>query len=328
MIRIASLQSRPASATYSLPFLLPRFKHDRRPARSSVAIVPALKYSEALAEILWDALKLFNLDLRGKSVLLKPNLVDHVDGVEINTHPLVIAAAVECFRRLGAAHVTVAEGPGHQRDTQLLLAETGLAATLKDLGVPFIDLNRDDLVKVRLNANRSGLKELWLPKTVMRAEFIVSVPKVKTHHWSGVTLSMKNMFGLVPGLKYGWPKNVLHWRGINRCIIDIAATVPVHFVIADAIVCMEGNGPLAGTPRRLDCLILADDPVAADATCARMMGLRPEAIPHVRAAGRFLGNMDISCIEQLACPLTVPAAPFTVVPEFERLRTAKHVGRG
>jgi uncharacterized protein (DUF362 family) len=328
MMRITWHKSRPASATCALPFLLSPFKHDRRLARSRVAIVAAPKYSAALTEILRDALKLFNLDLRGKSVLLKPNLVDHVEGVEINTHPFVIGAAVECFLRLGAAHVTVAEGPGHQRDTQLLLFETGLAGILKDLGTPFIDLNRDDLVKVRLNANRSGLKELWLPKTAMRADFIVSMPKVKTHHWSGVTLSMKNMFGLVPGVKYGWPKNVLHWRGINRCIVDIVATVPIHFVIADAIVCMEGNGPLAGTPRHLDCLILADDPVAADATCARMMGLRPEAVPHIRAAGRFLGNMDISCIEQLACPLGAPAVPFAVLPEFTHLRTAKRAGRG
>lgn len=74
------------------------------------------------------------------------------------------------------------------------------------------------------------------------------MPKVKVHHWSGVTLSMKNMFGVVPGSKYGWPKNILHWRGIQQSILDICATVPIHFVIADAIIAMEGNGPLNGTP--------------------------------------------------------------------------------
>lgn len=79
------------------------------------------------------------------------------------------------------------------------------------------------------------------------ADFIVSMPKVKTHHWAGVTLSMKNMFSVVPGVKYGWPKNLLHWRGIQQCVVDLAATVPIHFVIADATVCIEGNGPLAGT---------------------------------------------------------------------------------
>lgn len=285
-----------------------------------MAVVCAPGYSTALEQILWDALKLFALDVRGKCVLLKPNLVDHIEGVEINTHPQVVGAAVECFRRLEAAEVTVGEGPGHQRDTELLLSETGLGAILKDLAAPFIDLNRDDLVKVRLQSNYSGLKELWLSKTAMNADFIVSMPKVKTHHWSGVTLSMKNMFGLVPGLKYGWPKNILHWQGIDRSILDIAATVPVHFVIADAIVCMEGNGPLAGSARRLDRLILADDPVAADATSVRLMGLLPEAIPHIRVAGQFLGNIEVSRIEQLACGLNTPSVPFTVIPAFEYMQ--------
>jgi uncharacterized protein (DUF362 family) len=320
MIRTPLATNWAASTISESAFLSAYVRHWRRPARSRVAIVPTWSYSTALEKLLWEAVKLFDLDVRGKSILLKPNLVDYIDEVEINTHPLVVGAAVECFRRLGAAKVTVGEGPGHQRDTNLLLYETGLGAILKELAVPFIDLNRDDLVKVRLKVNCSGLKEIWFPQTVMNTDFIVSMPKVKTHHWSGVTLSLKNLFGVVPGSKYGWPKNVLHWRGIDRCIIDIAATVPVHFVIADAIVCMEGNGPLAGTARRLDTLLLADDPVTADATCARLMGLRPEAIRHIRLAAQFLGNTDIQRIDQLGCALSVPAVSFSVVPEFEYLR--------
>ena len=84
------------------------------------------------------------------------------------------------------------------------------------------------------------------------SDFIVSMPKVKTHHWTGVTLSMKNMFGIVPGSRYGWPKNVLHWAGIHESILDICATVRPHFVIADGIVAMEGDGPLNGTEHRPD----------------------------------------------------------------------------
>lgn len=320
MIRTVSPKTCAASAPDTLPFLTPRLDPRRMPARSRVAIVPASNYSTALEKLLWDALRLFDLDVRGKSIVLKPNLVDYIEGVETNTHPSIIGAAVKCFRRLGAARVTIGDGPGHQRDTRLLLSQTGLGAILRELDVPFIDLNRDDLVKVRLKAGCSGLKEVWLPRTVMNADFIVSMPKVKTHHWAGVTLSLKNLFGVLPGSKYGWPKNVLHWRGIDRCIIDLAATVPVDFVIADAIVCMEGNGPLAGTARSLERLILADDVVAADATCARLMGLFPDAIRHIRRAAQFLGNMDTSLIDQLACPLRFPSVAFTVVPEFEHLR--------
>jgi hypothetical protein len=58
------------------------------------------------------------------------------------------------------------------------------------------------------------------------------------------------------------------------------------------------------------------------------MGLHPEAIPHICAAAQFLGNMDTFRIEQLGCPVTAPAAPFTVVPEFQHLRTTKRAGWG
>jgi hypothetical protein len=100
-----------------------------------------------------------------------------------------------------------------QRDTYLVLAESGLEAQLRSQKLAFVDLNRDVLIKVATRANYTGLDHLWLPRTVLASDFVVSMPKMKTHHWAGVTLSMKNMFGIVPGTKYGWPKNILHWKG-------------------------------------------------------------------------------------------------------------------
>jgi uncharacterized protein (DUF362 family) len=152
------------------------------------------------------------------------------------------------------------------------------------------------------------------------------MPKMKAHHWSGVTLSMKNMFGVVPGARYGWPKNILHWKGIQESILDVCATVPVHFVIADAIMAMEGNGPLHGTPRPLNRIVLADDPVAADATCARLMGLDPDRITHIRVGAQFLGNSSEELIRQLAEALDPLQCPFRLVPEFEHLRRIVNCG--
>jgi uncharacterized protein (DUF362 family) len=143
------------------------------------------------------------------------------------------------------------------------------------------------------------------------------MPKIKTHHWAGVTLSLKNMFGVVPGQKYGWPKNLLHWQGIKESILDICATVPIHFVIADGVVAMEGNGPLQGTARALRKVVLADDSVAADATCARLMGLDPARIEHIAEASRFLGNIKPAAIRQLS--RWKPLRPFQVLPEFAHL---------
>jgi uncharacterized protein (DUF362 family) len=285
-----------------------------------VAILRVESYSHNLENILHSGLELFHLDVRGKSVLLKPNLVDYNPGNHINTHPFLVSAAVECFRRLGAKSVLIGEGPGHQRDTELVLLESGFSEELRQLKVPFVDLNRDELVMTPLLATYTGMKHLWLPRTVFEADFVVSMPKVKTHHWSGITLSMKNMFGVVPGAKYGWPKNILHWKGIQESILDVCATVPVHFVIADAIVAMEGNGPLNGHPRPLNRIVLADDPVAADATCARLMGLDPTRITHIRIGAQFLGNASVERIDQVAEAVCAPANPFEVVLEFQHLR--------
>jgi len=268
-----------------------KYSRDLRPKRSRVAILHADHYSDKLDELVYDGLRLFNLNVRGKSILLKPNIVEYIPGKPVNTDTRLIGAAVEAFLRLDAASVTVGEGPGHHRDTDLLLYETGLGEHLARRKIGFVDLNRDELIKTKLQANYSGLGHLWLPRTVLASDFIVSMPKVKTHHWTGVTLSMKNMFGIVPGSRYGWPKNVLHWAGIHESILDICATVRPDFVIADAITAMEGDGPLNGTERRLNQLIFSDDAVAADATCVRALGLIPEHVTHIREASRFLGRI-------------------------------------
>lgn len=84
---------------------------------------------------------------------------------------------------------------------------------------------------------------------------------------------------------------------------------------------MEGDGPLNGTSRPLWSIVLADDPVAADATCARLMGLEPDRIPHLHEASLFLGNSSPALIDQAGEVLRLPQLPFQVVPEFQHLRS-------
>jgi len=308
-----------AGASVSTPFFLPKYHSNRRPKRSRVVVLHAEQYCQQLDQMLREGLRLFPINVRGKTVVLKPNLVDYLPGNDINTHPMLVLAAAEAFRRLGAEAVVVAEGPGHQRDTQLVLSQSGYQKSLRDEKIQFVDLNRDDLIRTPLRASYTGMKELWLPRTVLEADFLVSMPKIKTHHWSGVTLAMKNMFGIVPGARYGWPKNILHWKGIQESILDLCATVPIHFVIADGILAMEGNGPLNGIVRPLGKIVLADDPVAADTTCARLMGFEPRRIVHIREGARFLGNTDPGHIDEVGETVTPPATSFRVVPEFANL---------
>ena len=305
-----------ASAVIATELYAPKYSVDYRKKCSTVAVLEVAAYDAGLEDRLLQGLRGFQLDIQRKKVLLKPNLVEALPG-PVNTHSALLGTAARCFLRLGAASVTVGEGPGHQRDTELVIASAGLPEQLSDK-IRFVDLNRDELREVKLKASYTGLGSLWLPVSVLDADVIVSMPKIKTHHWAGVTLSLKNMFGIVPGQKYGWPKNLLHWQGINESILDICATVPVNFVIADGVVAMEGNGPLQGDPRNLQKIILADDPVAADATCCRLMGFDPEKIDHIANASRFLGNIESSRMQQLTS-WKKPDRAFAVIPQFRHI---------
>ena len=286
---------------------------------SRVAVLSCDSY-DAAPRAVEDGLRLIGANVFGKSVLLKPNLVEYAPSACINTHPMVVGSAIEALHRLGAASVIVAEGPGHVRDTQLLLEECGLGDMLHSVGgTQFLDLNFDEVISSAPATSMTSLDRLWLPRAVRAADVVISMPKVKTHHWAGVTLSLKNLFGVVPGSVYGWPKNVLHWEGIDNSIVELAASIPVHYVIADGIEAMEGNGPLHGPSRHLGSLVFADDPVAADATCCRLMGIDPAKVPHL-AAARPLGNLDAAMISQLGESVEGLRQTFALMKEFAHLR--------
>ena len=129
----------------------------------------------------------------------------------------------------------------------------------------------------------SKLRDVYLPNTILGADLIVSMPKMKTHHWVGATLSMKNFFGIIPGGIYGWPKNVLHWSGIHECIVDLSRVPGRTFAIADGIVGMEGNGPIQGTPKNCGVIVAGRVLPAVDATCSRIMGIDPNKVMYLNA---------------------------------------------
>ena len=298
------------------PALMPPFS--RPPSR--VAIRRVERYEADLGEVLDETLLEFDLPVRGKTVLLKPNLVGIDPSRIIDTHPAVIAAAREAFLRLGAAEVLIGDGPSMDRDTQAILESIRLREFAGPLERVFVDLNIDDVERVALKTRASRLKKLYLPKTVRRADFVVSMPKLKTHHWAGVTLSLKNMFGIVPGGCYGWPKNILHWAGIDRAILDLNAAVRPDFAIVDGIVGMEGNGPIQGTPKQCGVLVCGNDPVAVDSTCARVMGLLPEKIAYISKAATMLGHIEPGKIAQVGESIESVRTPFAVLDTFRRLR--------
>ncbi len=297
-----------------------------RPERSAVSVLSG-SYDGELGDVIRRGIELMELDVRGLNVVLKPNFVEFDPGGVINTNPAVLHGTIEALRMLGAGSIVVAEGAGHRRDTEYLLRDTGIGPALRDTRTSFVDLNHDTVHRTPLRGRFTPLGSLYLPDTVLGADLLISLPKLKTHHWAGVTLSMKNMFGIVPGSLYGWPKNVLHWAGINESILDINATLTSlrRFAIVDGIVGMEGNGPIQGEARPVGALIFGADPVAVDATCCRLMRIEPTRIDYIAEAGRFLGNLDRDRIDQRGEAIADLAQDFAVIEPFASVKQAAEV---
>lgn len=224
-------------------------------------------------------------DLSGKTILIKPNMLDVIDEHTATTHPKIVGAILELLGELGAGSMVVGDGSAFRRDTFSVAKSCGLAQVLEDRGVPFIDLNYDELSPVRV---RDGwirsTNTLWLPRHVVEADYIVSVPKLKAHHWAGVTLSLKNLLGVIPGSRYGWAKNIIHMNGINATILGLYRSLPPVISIVDGIIGMEGNGPLFGKPVQHGLLAMGRDPLSVDIICAQLMGFSIDSITHLNGA--------------------------------------------
>lgn len=313
------------AAAWAYPLLTRQLRE-----RPAVFVGKHAKYDGGLVGVIRDGLELCGVgpeQFRGSRVLLKPNMVEPIrTSPHMTTHPAMLMAAAEVFRGWGAT-VVAGEGPGHVRDTELALVESRLDEAIATAGIEFADLNYQEVGRVDNRARVSRLRELYFPRAVLEADFVVSMPKLKTHHWIGFTAAMKNLYGVMPGIKYGWPKNVLHHAGIPQSVIDINAALPRRLAIVDAIECMEGDGPIMGSSKHLGLVVVGNNPTAVDATCARIMGLDPERIPLMQIANRVLGPISDAQITQRGEAWRPLVQPFQVLdfPFLQEMRARRGV---
>ncbi|MBU1229339.1 MAG: DUF362 domain-containing protein, partial [Proteobacteria bacterium] len=289
-------------------------------AAPQVFVARAASYAVDLRQPILTALTELGIarHLRGKKVVLKPNLVEpHAGAEHINTHPEMVRAAAQAFLALGAKSVVVAEGSGHIRDPHEVLEASGLGAVLRQERLRFVDLNTAPFAALANPTQVSGLETITLPRLLLEADLVVSLAKLKTHHWAGVTLSMKNLFGALPGSVYGWPKNALHMAGIQACCVDITATLAPNLALIDGVVGMEGDGPIMGTPVNSGLIIAGTNLPAVDATCCRLMGINPERVGYLRRAAELgLGAIARDLITQRGETLEAASLRFALRPDI------------
>jgi uncharacterized protein (DUF362 family) len=255
--------------------------------RSKVAVIKG----ERGCEPVFRALDLIDYEsaLAGFSrVLIKVNFITTMTwDTGATTDPIVVEALIQRLKQL-PVEILVVESDATMTSADKAFEATGMAEMCSRYAVKCLNLRHaQDKVKIKI-PNGEVLKDITVPRIVTESA-IISAAKMKTHSATKVTLGMKNMFGLLPDkLKFKY-----HAMGISKVIVDINTVLKPHLTVIDGFTAMEGNGPTDGTPLKMNLIIAGKDPVAADATCSRIMGIDPHEISHIRGASqKGLGNID------------------------------------
>ena len=254
-------------------------------SRVAIARCPEYGGSE-LVQALHTVYDLAGLNeaLRGppSRVLVKPNLIHAAHPTAATTtHPAVVEAVVRSLQEAGHSVIIADSYSGAFRWTVKRLRKvyqtTGMTAVAQRTGC---ELNEDLTWQLVALPHGSLLRRVELLTVVSRSDWIVNVPKLKTHAYTGVTCAVKNLFGLVPGhYKVGYHARFAEERLFSRALKDLAISLPVRATVVDGIVAMEGNGPAAGSPAYLGILFGGEDLLAVDAVAAELCGMSSRHIP-------------------------------------------------
>jgi len=262
---------------------------------SKVAFCKVKKKSRiGVFETVWRAMELADWDkyVKGKKIFLKVNAMSNQVVPGQCTSPWVVEAVLIKLRKeLPDAQITMG-------DADLAAAEHldeaiqawGFKQLGEKYGAPFINLSKDKMVKVKVGGK--VFKELDLPKTVVDADVIITLPILKTHCLTRLTGGLKNQWGIVPRVRHQY-----HTRA-NQCIADINAYLKkIQFVVMDVTMVMEGNAPRTGIPKQCDLVMASHDRVAIDTAGSKFMGLPTDDNPMlIKAQEMGVGEMKYEII--------------------------------
>jgi len=250
----------------------------------------------------------------GQRVLLKPNLLVS-SGPErgVVTHPMVVRAVLEMVQKAGGVPV-IGDSPGFGT-AHRVAAKAGIAQVAEQMGCPIVDFK--DTVEVK-TPDDFTFKKFEIAREAVESDVVINLPKIKTHAQMLLTLSVKNMFGCIPGIaKPGWHLKAGTDRTyFARMLVDLSAVLKPGLTIMDGIVAMEGNGPSGGSTRSLDVVLAGIDCVALDSTVTHLLGLPRERLWTTRVAMEdHIGIADPDNIEVLGTPLTDLVVSHFKLPE-------------
>ena len=226
----------------------------------------------------------------GSRVLIKVNLTseDNLWERGILTSPLFTRALVEEVQKAQPAEVIIAEGTAVGQDTKKAFAANGYPEVAKATGARLLDLYDGEHEEVK-TAPGGILGTVRISKEVLKADFFINAPVLKTHFASTLTAAMKNLKGTTT---YDEKKR-FHYLNLNQAVAELNQVLKPNLIVVDGTIAMEGDGPIAGTPVGLNLIMAGTDAVAVDTIAARIMDIDPEEVaPIVWAKKMGFGVWD------------------------------------
>lgn len=249
------------------------------------------------------------------TILIKPNYITAKHPSSgVTTDARVIDGIVKFFKHCGVESIIIGEGSGFS-DSFEAFKLAGVDEVARRYEAKLIDLNKGEFVEVKI-PNPIALRRVRVSKRALESNFIVSVPKLKVHSLAEVSLSLKNMMGVVS------PKGVMHGR-LDEKIVDLASIVKPNLAVIDGIVGCAG-GELRGIPVKMNLVIAGTDPVATDTVGAAVMEIN--RVRHIRLAeehGLGIGSLD--SIEILGEPIEKVKKNFKAISNPKVLRRLRRI---
>lgn len=229
-------------------------------------------------------------------VLIKPNLLSSREPEKaVTTHPSLVFAVVEEVKKIGGIPFIGDSPGGTEKGIERLWRNTGMAEVSEKTGAELLSFEKAGVYKKK---TLSG-KTYFISRQAIDCDVIINLPKLKTHTLTLFTCGVKNMFGVIPGFRKGeYHKEAPKPKEFAEIIVDIFSLVKPQITIADAVVCMAGDGPSSGEPQYLGIILASEDPVALDAVAGKIMGFKDNEIDTTNIAKEGgLGAGDLSEID-------------------------------
>jgi uncharacterized protein (DUF362 family)/Pyruvate/2-oxoacid:ferredoxin oxidoreductase delta subunit len=247
----------------------------------TVAFVRCEGYGQELAPAIDRAFTLSGWKagdaLRGKQVLVKPNLLtDRKPEQAVTTHPEVVRAVIRWLKQRGA-YVVVGDSPASTANLKNVWQSSGLRVVCDDENVTLISLEQAGVRSFTVDGFSFAVAQ-----PVLDADCLVNLPKVKSHALTLLTAGVKNIYGVLPG----YSKTLLHRQypkpqEFGRLISAIWKVMPSSVTLADGVVGMEGQGPASGTPVALGFLAASESPFALDRALCSVLRVDERRVPYL-----------------------------------------------